>query len=116
MDCKHIFQKFEPRKKIKRRNRTVFFYMEKRNSLKPDRRSWYSGPLKWIGEKSAASNPHALKLEPSDVGTIKKLTARTKECREKKKGGHRTHFEKQIIERDKRRNVIFSKQNVIEVE
>lgn len=31
-------------------------------------------------------NPHALKLEPSEFATIKKLTGRTKRCQEKKKG------------------------------
>lgn len=62
------------------------------------------------------SNPHALKLEPSDVGTIKKLTDRTEERWEKKKGDDRSHFEKQILGGDKKQNVIFSKLKVIEVE
>lgn len=34
----------------------------------------------------------------------------------KEKGEGRTHFEKQILGRDKRQNVIFSKKKVIEVE
>ena len=41
---------------------------------------------------------------------------RTKECREKKSGEGRTLFEKQILGRDKRQNVISSKKKVIEVE
>lgn len=60
-------------------------------------------------------NTHALKLEPSDVGTIKKLTERTKQCREKERG-KANPFEKQILGRDKRQNVIFSQPKVIEVE
>lgn len=39
------------------------------------------------------SNPHALKPEPSEVATIKKLEGRTKECRRKEKEGGRRHNE-----------------------